>query len=79
MRVLVNGESREFPEGTTVSQILEALKIAPERVVVEVNLTILKRAQHAGTVLREGDRVEVVHFVGGGSPQAVLTDTTRIR
>ena len=67
MRVLVNGESREFPEGTTVSQMLEALTIQPERVVVEVNLTILKRAQLAAATLREGDRVEIVQFVGGGA------------
>ena len=66
MRVIVNGEPQEFPHETTVLQMLETLKVAPERVVVEVNLTILKRAQHTGTVLREGDRVEIVHFVGGG-------------
>jgi len=67
MQVTVNGESRGLPEGTTVARLLEELKIAPERVVVEVNLTILKRAQHAGTVLNEGDQVEIVRFVGGGS------------
>ena len=67
MRVLINGEERELPEGTTVSQMLEALKIQPERVVVEVNLTILKRAQLAAATLREGDTVEIVQFVGGGS------------
>jgi thiamine biosynthesis protein ThiS len=67
MRVVINGEERELPEGTTVSQMLETLKVVPERVVVEVNLAILKRAQLPGAVLKEGDRVEVVHFVGGGS------------
>ncbi len=66
MRVQVNGEDRELPQGTTVSQLLETLQIVPERVVVEVNLTILKRAQHASAVLKEGDHVEIVHFVGGG-------------
>jgi len=67
MKMTVNGESREVPEGTTVAQLLEELKIVPERVVVEVNLTILKRAQHATTVLHEGDQVEIVRFVGGGA------------
>jgi len=43
------------------------LKILPERVVVEVNLKILKRAEHASTMLKDGDQVEIVHFVGGGS------------
>ncbi len=66
MQVIVNGEPREFPNGTTVSQMLEMLKIVPERVVVELNLTILKRAQLSSAILQEGDRVEVVHFVGGG-------------
>ena len=66
MRVLINGEERELPEGTTVSQMLETLKVIPERVVVEVNLTILKRAQLAATTLQAGDQVEIVQFVGGG-------------
>ena len=67
MRLMINGEPRELPEGATVPVLLEALQVAPERVVVEVNLNILKRAQHAGTVLQEGDQVEIVQFVGGGS------------
>ena len=68
--VQVNGRSREFPEGCTVSQLLETLKIAPERVVVEVNLAILKRAELGRAVLKEGDQVEIVHFVGGGARSA---------
>ena len=67
MDVVVNGEQREVPEGATVSTLLETLKVVPERVVVELNLTILKRAQHVNTVLQAGDRIEIVHFVGGGS------------
>ncbi len=67
MHVKVNGELRELAEGMTVTKLLEQLQIAPERVVVEVNLAILKRAQHTPTVLQEGDQIEIVHFVGGGS------------
>jgi sulfur carrier protein len=67
MDVMVNGQKRELPEETTVSRLLETLNVAPERVVVEVNLTVLKRAEHPRTVLKEGDQVEIVHFVGGGS------------
>jgi sulfur carrier protein len=66
MELTVNGEKRAVPEGTTVSQLLELLQVMPERVVVEVNVTILKRAEHAGTVLKDGDQVEIVRFVGGG-------------
>ncbi|MDP3723245.1 MAG: sulfur carrier protein ThiS [Candidatus Omnitrophota bacterium] len=67
MQVTVNGEPQELPEGTTVSRLLDLLKVEPERVVVEVNLTILKRGQLPSTVLNAGDQVEIVHFVGGGS------------
>ena len=67
MRIQVNGEPRELPDGLTVVQLLETLQIVPERVVVELNLQILKRAQHAQTVLKEGDQVEIVQFVGGGA------------
>ena len=67
MELLVNGERRTLPDQTTALQLLEQLQIAPERVVVEINLTILKRAELAGRELKEGDQVEIVQFVGGGS------------
>ena len=66
MDVRVNGEPQTVPEGTTAAQLLERLKVTPERVVVELNLAILKRAQLPGTVLKPGDRIEIVQFVGGG-------------
>lgn len=66
MDIMVNGAKKEVQESTTALQLLESLKIAPERVVMELNMTILKRAQLAGTVLQPGDKVEIVHFVGGG-------------
>ena len=67
MNVVVNGDGKQVSDGTTVAQLLEQLSIKPERVAVEVNLTILKRHQQASTVLQEGDQVEIVHFVGGGA------------
>ena len=67
MEVTVNGVKQMVPDGTAVTQLLETLKIMPERVVVELNLKILKRAEHASAMLKEGDQVEIVHFVGGGS------------
>lgn len=66
MRVIVNGEEMELPEGTGLPRLLEQLKLRPEQVVVEHNLQILKRDQIPGRALQEGDRVEIVHFVGGG-------------
>ncbi len=67
MTVQVNGLPREVRAGTTVATLLHDVQVVPERVVVEVNLRILKRAEHAGTVLQAGDTVEIVQIVGGGS------------
>jgi sulfur carrier protein len=67
MDVMVNGAPRALPDGLTVARLLEQLAVEPERVVVEVNLGILKRAEHAARVLQPGDRVEIVQFVGGGT------------
>ena len=72
MELKVNGDARSFPDGITVAQLLENLKVIPERVVVEVNLTILKRNQHPATTLKEGDEVEIVQAVGGGSTHLIL-------
>ena len=67
MDIVVNGERREISEGSTVSQLLDTLQVRPERVVVEVNLKILKRHEQATTVLKRDDHVEIVRFVGGGA------------
>ncbi len=67
MELSVNGQAQTVPDQLTVSQLLERLQVTPERVVVEVNLTVLKRAQHPTTVLQPGDEVEIVRFVGGGA------------
>jgi thiamine biosynthesis protein ThiS len=66
VRVLVNGKPREAPEAATVASLLEKLEIPAARVAVEHNRKVLKRAEFSGTLLREGDRLEIVHFVGGG-------------
>ena len=77
MDVMVNGERRTVRDGTTVSQLLETLQVGPERVVVEVNLKILKRAEHPQTMLQAGDQVEIVQFVGGGAPAPQATSRRR--
>ncbi len=66
MKVQVNGEAKEVPEGTTVRRLVELLGLADGPVAVEKNGDIVRRAQHASDVLAEGDVVEIVHFVGGG-------------
>jgi len=66
MRLLVNGEERQVGPSTTVRQLLASLGLSETLVAVERNEEIVPRAQHACTELNEGDRVEVVQFVGGG-------------
>ena len=66
MRVVVNGEERQVESPTTVTQLLALLGLADTLVAVERNEEVVPRARHASTALEEGDRIEVVHFVGGG-------------
>ena len=66
MRIQLNGESFELPDGETVAGLLALRELAGRRVAVELNLDIVPRSQHADTVLKEGDQVEVVHAIGGG-------------
>jgi sulfur carrier protein len=66
MRIEVNGEAREVEAGSTVADLLVALGLGGGLVAVERNRDIVPRAQHAVATLFEGDKLEVVHFVGGG-------------
>jgi sulfur carrier protein len=66
VKLTVNGEPREVPEGTTLQGLLASLKIGAERVAVEVNAEVVRKAKHAEHRLQPGDQVEVVTFVGGG-------------
>ncbi len=65
MLIFVNGEEKSI-EPMTVLGYLETLAIDPRRVAVEVNLDILPKGDYATTMLNDGDKVEIVHFVGGG-------------
>ncbi|MDH3624553.1 MAG: sulfur carrier protein ThiS [Myxococcales bacterium] len=66
MRLVVNGEERQVETNTTIGELLVTLGLADTLVAVERNEEVVPRAQHAHTRLADGDRVEVVHFVGGG-------------
>ena len=66
MEIFVNGESRQFPEGVSVGQLLEEMALTDKRLAVEVNLEIVPRSRHVSHILRAGDRVEIVHAIGGG-------------
>jgi thiamine biosynthesis protein ThiS len=66
MQIFVNGEPKECPESVSLAQLISQLGMKVDRVAVELNREIVPRAQWSDTELHEGDRLEIVHFVGGG-------------
>jgi thiamine biosynthesis protein ThiS len=66
MRVYVNGESREL-SGSSLSELIAQLELPATRIAVELNREVVRRNDWSGTILHEDDRVEIVHFVGGGA------------
>jgi thiamine biosynthesis protein ThiS len=66
LRIHVNGDSREFSEGLLLSDLLGLLELPIQRIAVELNREVVRRTHWDKTVLRDGDRIEIVHFVGGG-------------
>lgn len=64
--IVVNGESREIPEASTVTALLVQFGFKPERVAIEYDLKVLPRALWDETQVHAGDRFEIVQFVGGG-------------
>jgi sulfur carrier protein len=66
VNITVNGESASI-DTLTVQEYLVSLSIDPRRVAVELNRDILPKAKYLDTLLKEGDTLEIVHFVGGGS------------
>ena len=65
-QVTVNGEHRSFPPQTTLLDIVRALNLEPDRVAIELNRAIVKRALWSGTTIAGGAEIEIVQFVGGG-------------
>ncbi|MFQ5713918.1 MAG: sulfur carrier protein ThiS [Candidatus Scalinduaceae bacterium] len=66
IQINVNGEKKECPTGTSVSELLESLDIDKRYVAVEVNLKVIPRTQLSEKKLQENDSLEIVTFVGGG-------------
>lgn len=65
MQIQINGEYREVSSKTVVD-LLESLGIDPKRVAVELNMEILPKAEYSEKAIADGDKIEIVHFVGGG-------------
>jgi sulfur carrier protein len=66
MRIQLNGENREVANAGTLAALVESLGMKADRVAVELNGDIIQRGKWPETPVREGDKLEVVHFVGGG-------------
>ena len=67
MKITINGEERDFASLSTLSGLVEQLGMKPDRIAVELNRELIPRERWAETQLSEGDRLEIVHFVGGGA------------
>jgi len=67
MKLLINGEDRSFDGPLTLNGLVEQLGMKTDRVAVELNRDLVPRAQWSATSLADGDQLEIVHFVGGGS------------
>lgn len=65
MRLIVNGEQHDVAAGDLIG-LLTALDLNPRKVAIELNLEIVPRSLYAQTALADGDRIEIVHFIGGG-------------
>ncbi len=71
MRVYINGESREVSGATSadslsLAELIAQLELPAARIAVELNRSVIRRADWSSTVIDDGDRIEIVHFVGGG-------------
>lgn len=67
MNLIINGEDRQCESGLTISSLLERLGMKPDRVAVELNRELVPRERWPVTQLADDDKLEIVHFVGGGS------------
>ena len=67
MRVFINGESQELSGKPSLADLIAQLELPAARIAVELNREVVRRSDWSVTMLNENDRVEVVHFVGGGA------------
>ncbi len=66
MQILLNGEAREVPDNCTAAQLVDELELGGKRIAMEINLEIVPRSTYAEVQLQPGDKVEIVHAIGGG-------------
>jgi thiamine biosynthesis protein ThiS len=66
MRVLVNGDEKDFDTETSLAELVERLDLPALRIAIELNREVVRRSVWGSTMLKDDDRIEIVHFVGGG-------------
>ncbi len=66
MKVFLNGESKDIPDGLNLAQLLEHFDLPSQRVAVELNKSVVRRAEWSAVTVADSDTIEVIHFVGGG-------------
>ncbi|WP_339844042.1 sulfur carrier protein ThiS [uncultured Halopseudomonas sp.] len=66
MQIQLNGDPFVLDSATTLTDLIEQLGLTGKRLAIELNLEIVPRSEHSQTVLTEGDRIEIVHAIGGG-------------
>jgi len=66
MRVVINGEAKDVPEGLNLRSLLKHLSLPHQRIAVEVDKQVIRKADWDETAVNAGTRIEIVHFVGGG-------------
>jgi len=66
MKVFVNGEEKDLSDATSLSELITELDLPVARIAIELNREVVRRSDWGSTMLNDGDRIEIVHFVGGG-------------
>ena len=66
IKAIVNGAVAKLPQASTITDVLSLYKLNPERVVAEVNGNVLTKEEYSKTMVNEGDKIELISFVGGG-------------
>jgi thiamine biosynthesis protein ThiS len=66
LRVFINGESKELSGTPSLAELITQLELPAARIAIELNRAVVRRSEWSGTILQDDDRIEIVHFVGGG-------------
>jgi thiamine biosynthesis protein ThiS len=67
VQIQINGEGRDVANQSTLEDLVRELTLPPQRIAIELNHNVVRRSEWSETILNDGDRIEIVHFVGGGS------------